>query len=131
MPLNHFAFHVPQSKLDGVVSFLVDSLQHMGFKEFMRPMPGLVAMGETTPWLWVSSLNPKFEEGNPQKCFHLAFTAENFEQVKQFHAAALKAGGTCNGPPGPRPQFGPNYYAAFVLDPQCGINFEVVCKEVA
>ena len=77
MPLDHFAFHVPQSKLDGVVTFLVDSLQHMGFKEFMRPMPGLVAMGDTTPWLWISSLNPAFEEGNPQKSFHIGFAAES------------------------------------------------------
>jgi hypothetical protein len=51
----------------------------------------------------------------------------DIEQVKQFHAAALKAGGTCNGPPGPRPQYHPGYYGAFVHDPGCGINFEVVC----
>lgn len=49
------------------------------------------------------------------------------EQVQKFHAAALKAGGTCNGPPGLRPQSHPGYYAAYVLDPACGVNFEVVC----
>ena len=48
------------------------------------------------------------------------------EDVKKFHEEGLKAGGTCNGPPGPRPHFHPGYYAAFVRDPACGINFEVV-----
>lgn len=54
-------------------------------------------------------------------------TQADVEQVKQFHAAALKAGGRCNGPPGFRPQYSPTYYAAFVLDPVCSVNFEVVC----
>lgn len=48
------------------------------------------------------------------------------EQVCTFHAAALQAGATDNGPPGPRPRFGPNYYAAFVRDPIVGLNFEVI-----
>lgn len=48
------------------------------------------------------------------------------EQVKQFHEAALKAGGVDNGAPGLRPHYHPKYYAAFVRDPGCGINFEVV-----
>jgi predicted lactoylglutathione lyase len=47
---------------------------------------------------------------------HIAFTATSAEQVRQFHAAALKAGGTCNGPPGLRAQYHPGYYAAFVHD---------------
>lgn len=51
------------------------------------------------------------------------------EQVRRFHAEALKAGGIDNGKPGPRPHYHPGYYAAFVLDPACGVNFEVVCRE--
>ena len=47
-------------------------------------------------------------------------------EVDAFHAAALAAGGTDNGGPGLRPVYGPNYYAAFVLDPD-GINVEAVC----
>ena len=47
--------------------------------------------------------------------------------VDTFHAAALKAGATCNGPPGPRDHYHPGYYAAFVFDPVIGINIEVVC----
>src|SRR5580765_3157315 len=44
---------------------------------------------------------------------HLAFTAENRQQVDAFHRAALAAGGKDNGPPGLRPQYSGNYYAAF------------------
>lgn len=57
---------------------------------------------------------------------HFAFRAESRAAVDAFHAAALKAGGRDNGPPGLRPNYGPTYYAAFVLDPD-GFNIEAVC----
>lgn len=57
---------------------------------------------------------------------HFAFNAASREAVDAFHAAAVAAGGTDNGPPGPRPQYHPHYYAAFVLDPD-GYNLEAVC----
>ena len=53
------------------------------------------------------------------------------DQIQQFHAAALKAGATCNGPPGLRPDYHPGYYAAYVRDPVCGVNFEMVCHDGA
>jgi catechol 2,3-dioxygenase-like lactoylglutathione lyase family enzyme len=59
---------------------------------------------------------------------HLAFTAETRRQVDAFHRAALEAGATDNGPPGLRPQYHANYYAAFVLGPD-GHNLEAVCHE--
>lgn len=49
--------------------------------------------------------------------FHLAFAAPSRQAVDAFHAAALRCGGRDQGAPGPRPQYGPDYYAAFVLDP--------------
>ena len=48
---------------------------------------------------------------------HLAFRAESHEVVRAFHAAALARGGTDHGAPGPRPNYGPTYFAAFALDP--------------
>ena len=57
---------------------------------------------------------------------HIAFTARDHETVDSFHAAALAAGGTDNGAPGPRPIYHPSYYGAFVLDPD-GNNVEAVC----
>src|SRR5687767_11780038 len=59
---------------------------------------------------------------------HLAFLAENRQQVQAFHRAALEAGGKDNGPPGLRPQYSGNYYAAFVIGPD-GHNIEAVCHE--
>jgi catechol 2,3-dioxygenase-like lactoylglutathione lyase family enzyme len=59
---------------------------------------------------------------------HLAFTATNRGQVEAFHRAALEAGGKDNGAPGLRPQYHPNYFAAFVIGPD-GHNIEAVCHE--
>lgn len=59
---------------------------------------------------------------------HIAFMAESRKQVDAFYRAGLSAGGQCNGPPGPRPQYSGRYYAAFVLDPD-GHNIEAVCHE--
>ena len=59
---------------------------------------------------------------------HLAFTAENRQQVEAFYCAALEAGGKDNGAPGLRPHYHANYYAAFVIGPD-GHNVEVVCHE--
>ena len=59
---------------------------------------------------------------------HIAFAAENRQQVDAFHRAALKAGATDNGAPGLRPQYHANYYAAFVIGPD-GHNIEAVCHE--
>lgn len=53
----------------------------------------------------------------PGPGFHLAFIAPNREAVDRFHAAAFKYGGDDEGAPRPRPNYGPGYYAAFVLDP--------------
>lgn len=54
----------------------------------------------------------------PGAGFHLAFAAPSRAAVDAFHAAALAAGGHDNGAPGLRPEYGPEYYAAFVIDPE-------------
>jgi catechol 2,3-dioxygenase-like lactoylglutathione lyase family enzyme len=56
---------------------------------------------------------------------HYAFQVEHPEEVDAFYEAAIDAGGKDNGKPGPRPNYGPNYYAAFVKDKE-GNNVEVV-----
>jgi catechol 2,3-dioxygenase-like lactoylglutathione lyase family enzyme len=65
--------------------------------------------------------NERPGEGN-----HIAFRADNRAQVAAFHAAALAAGGHDNGPPGLRPHYHPQHYAAFMRDPD-GFNVEAVC----
>ncbi len=73
------------------------------------------------PFFWI------YERGRPAVSgAHVAFGVRTTEQVDAFHAAALAAGGTDNGAPGPRPNYHPGYYGAFVLDPD-GNNVEAVC----
>jgi catechol 2,3-dioxygenase-like lactoylglutathione lyase family enzyme len=77
---------------------------------------------EGKPQFWFGSFGP-----NPGR-IHVAFAVINREQVRQFYAAALAAGGKDNGAPGVREQYHPNYYGAFVIGPD-GHNIEAVCHQ--
>ena len=77
---------------------------------------------EGDPFFWIGD-NERVGEGT-----HIAFRAETRDQVDAFYEAALTAGGKDNGAPGLRPVYGPNYYAAFILDPD-GLNVEAVCHK--
>ncbi len=57
---------------------------------------------------------------------HAAFKVDERARVDAFHAAALANGGTCEGAPGPRPHYHPNYYGAYVRDPD-GNKIQAVC----
>lgn len=70
------------------------------------------------PSFWIS-------EGQPGPGLHLAFEAPSRAAVDAFYSAAMEAGASDNGPPGPRPQYHAGYYGAFVLDPD-GYNIEAV-----
>jgi catechol 2,3-dioxygenase-like lactoylglutathione lyase family enzyme len=74
------------------------------------------------PFFWIGL------GGTPNLGAHVAFSAEDRATVDAFYAAAVAAGGRDNGAPGLRPQYHPNYYGAFVLDPD-GHNIEAVCHE--
>lgn len=88
----------------------------------MEPIAGVGGFGiEGKPFFWIGC------RGRPaQTGVHVAFAAESREQVAAFHAAALEAGASDNGGPGVREIYHPNYYGAFVLDPD-GNNVEAVC----
>lgn len=75
------------------------------------------------PGLWIG-------EGKATKALHLAFESVDRASVERFYDAALAAGGKDNGAPGPRPDYGPSYYAAFVIDPD-GNNIEAVTTKPA
>jgi catechol 2,3-dioxygenase-like lactoylglutathione lyase family enzyme len=83
-----------------------------------------IAYGVDTPVFWIDRYHP------PGVKQHTAFAARSRGEVDAFHAAALKAGGSDNGPPGLRDTQGYplGYYAAFVLDPD-GNNMEAVYRE--
>ena len=61
---------------------------------------------------------------------HVAFTASSRTEVNGFYKAELSVGGRDNGAPGVRAHYHPNYYGAFVLDPD-GNNVEAVCHSHA
>lgn len=63
-----------------------------------------------------------------QEPMHIAFAAETRAEVDAFYAAAIEAGAQDNGKPGLREIYHPNYYGAFVLDPD-GHNLEAVCHK--
>jgi catechol 2,3-dioxygenase-like lactoylglutathione lyase family enzyme len=88
-----------------------------GFTDEKAGVAGFFGKDGTS--LWVS-------KGKPKEKVHLAIRVSNRATVKKFYETALKAGGRDNGEPGPRPQYTPTYYAAFVLDPD-GHNVEAVC----
>ena len=62
-----------------------------------------------------------------QSDLHFCFRAPSHDSVHAFHAAALKTGGRDNGPAGLRADYGPGYYAAFVIDPD-GYRIEAYCR---
>jgi len=72
------------------------------------------------PQFWIGTSD------NHEGHVHVAFAADSRAAVDAFHAAALAAGGRDNGAPGLRAHYHPNYYGAFVLDPD-GHNVEAVC----
>jgi catechol 2,3-dioxygenase-like lactoylglutathione lyase family enzyme len=72
--------------------------------------------GRKFPEFWIG----RPHDGRPASVgngTHISFLANSVEEVQAFHATALALGATCDGPPGPRPEYTPGYYAAFVRDP--------------
>ena len=104
------------------------------FLKALEPL-GVAVVAEGAPTYGVELCQPKgnvslvlFQTGEKPARLHLAFTAENRQQVEAFYRAAMKAGGQDNGAPGLCPEYHANYYAAFVIGPD-GHNIEVVCHE--
>jgi catechol 2,3-dioxygenase-like lactoylglutathione lyase family enzyme len=84
----------------------------------------ITGYGNGRPWFWIS------EQDATRGKLHVALTASSRAEVDAFHAEAMAAGGRDNGPPGLRPWYDPDYYGAFVLDPD-GHNIEAVCRNPA
>ena len=100
----------------------------------LKPL-GITAGAEGPPAYGIELCNDSdvslclFETQEKPAHLHIAFKAKSREQVDAFHRAALEAGGKDNGPPGLRPKYHANYYAAFVIGPD-GHNLEAVCHAV-
>ena len=106
------------------LKFYVEALARLGIRVLMAFEDGtdgkISGFGSEQPFFWVG------DGGKMSGRLHLAFAAKNRAEVDAFYEAAMAAGGKDNGPPGIRPHYHENYYAAFVLDPD-GHNIEAVC----
>ncbi|MGM9516246.1 VOC family protein [Roseateles sp. DB2] len=115
------------SDFDRSKAFYREALAPIGYQlllEFSAAVTGhtdVAGFGEPPkPDFWISRGTPN------QPPIHIAFRVGTRAEVDAFHHAALQAGGTDNGAPGLRPHYHPDYYGAFVRDPD-GHNIEAVC----
>jgi catechol 2,3-dioxygenase-like lactoylglutathione lyase family enzyme len=126
--LDHLGFPVSDYKRSK--AFYEKALAPLGYVLVMEvqqdqndaPAAGFGANGK--PDFWIGG------EGGLNKPIHVAFAAKDRATVDAFHGAAIAAGGKDNGAPGLRLHYHPNYYGAFVLDPD-GHNIEAVCHAPA
>jgi catechol 2,3-dioxygenase-like lactoylglutathione lyase family enzyme len=126
--LDHIGF--PVSDYARSKAFYTTALAPLGYVLVMEvsqtendhPAAGFGADGK--PDFWIGG------EGGLNRRLHVAFAAKDRAAVDAFYRAAIAAGGTHNGAPGLRPHYHPNYYGAFVLDPD-GHNVEAVCHAAA
>jgi catechol 2,3-dioxygenase-like lactoylglutathione lyase family enzyme len=103
-------------------AFYEKALAPLGLELMMEPAPGIGGFGDgRRPFFWIGTGRRSAQSG-----VHVAFDTSDPAAVDAFHAAALDAGATDNGPPGVREIYHPNYYGAYVLDPD-GNNVEAVC----
>ena len=122
--IDHFS--MPVADYARSKALYTDAFKPLGWTLLMEVTPdqsedGVQAcgFGATEPMFWIFG-------GNVGDTSHVAVRVPTRKDVDAFHAAALAAGATDNGAPGPRPHYGPTYYAAFVHDLD-GHNIEAVC----
>jgi catechol 2,3-dioxygenase-like lactoylglutathione lyase family enzyme len=128
--IDHISLNV--SDYERSKAFFARALEPLGYavvREYSRDqipdLPadkfcGMGAGGKPDFWLRAAE--------SPVVPTHIAFFAADKAAVDAFHRAAIEAGGVDNGTPGPRPQYHPAYYGAFVLDPD-GNNIEAVIHD--
>ena len=123
--IDHIGFSV--SDYDRAKAFYLKALAPLGYSLIMEAPAEVTENGKAAagfgangkPDFWIAG------EGKLEKPVHVAIVAKDRATVDAFYQAAIAAGGRDNGPPGIRAHYHPNYYGAFVLDPD-GHNIEAV-----
>jgi len=108
--IDHVEFPVSDLKVSR--AFYEKAFLPLGFK---------VAFGQVDKF-WAFDLAGKglfeiYQAKDPFTKMHIAFRVKSRDSVHEFYKTAMEAGAEDNGLPGPRPNYTPNYYACFVLDP--------------
>lgn len=121
--VDHVGFAVRD--YDRSKAFYEKALAPLGLTLITEPAGAAAGFGKGgKPYFWIEA------RGEPVRGrLHLALAADNRAQVDAFHSAAMEAGGRDNGAPGVRELYHPNYYGAYVLDPD-GNNIEAVCHSI-
>jgi catechol 2,3-dioxygenase-like lactoylglutathione lyase family enzyme len=96
-------------------AFYDPTLEAIGYRRLSTGDDSL-GYGKQAAGFWVNLTDSPVPE-DPKSGLHVCFAAPDRESVARFHAAALGAGGRDNGKPGIRADYGPDYFAAFVIDP--------------
>lgn len=110
------------SDLGKSIAFYEKALAPLGYVLIMKFEDKFAGFGVGgKPDFWIGA-------GSPTDKIHIAFRAKGRAEVRSFYDAGMGAGGKDNGPPGIREMYHPDYYGAFVLDPD-GHNIEAVCHE--
>ncbi len=109
---------IPESEYKKANHLYEKTLTPVGYKleRDYGPEAAGFSEGESTS-IWIAARK------GPVQPIHVALRAGSKEAVQKFYEEGLKAGGTDNGKPDFRTDYGPNYYAAFLLDPD-GNNIE-------
>ena len=107
--------------LDASVRFYTAALAPLGYVLSSRDDSGAGFGPKGEPALWLYA-----HQGPAAAGAHIAFRAPDHAAIKKFHSEGVKAGGRDNGGAGPRADYSPTYYAAFLIDPD-GNNVEAVC----
>jgi catechol 2,3-dioxygenase-like lactoylglutathione lyase family enzyme len=107
--------------LDASIRFYTAALAPLGYVLCSKDGngAGFGPKGEPALWLYL-------HKGSAGAGSHMAFRAPDHAAIGKFHSEGLKAGGQDNGAPGPRKDYSPTYFAAFLIDPD-GNNVEAVC----
>jgi catechol 2,3-dioxygenase-like lactoylglutathione lyase family enzyme len=109
--------------LDRSARFYETALLPLGLSRLVT-RPATVGFGKEYPEFWIN-LRAEMAQVAPDTGVHICLRAKSPGEVDAFHAAALKAGGRCDGAPGLRPHDRVRYYAAFIVDPD-GNRIEAV-----
>ena len=119
---------IPVRNIAASRRFYEAALAPLGYRVMGEETNGL---GNNIVLMGVDEVDFVIADGEPVSTgVHHAFRAESRAAVDGFHAGALAAGGRDNGAPGIREHYHPDYYAAFVIDPD-GMNVEAVCHRPA
>jgi len=114
MTISHVSLGV--ANLDKSAAFYDATLGGLGYTRQLEVEGAAIAYGEQWPELWIGIPLDAERPASGGNGTHIAFTAASHDAVDAFYQAAMANGAQDAGAPGLRPDYGPTYYGAFVLD---------------